>query len=138
MKDLHRVTNHPVHIIDDKGALSPSSFIPFCSFGEDMDVMGTKLKEFEIPICNSFRAKIKRDQLCYELDLQKLKNNSLIKEQLQFGLFLVLDYNEDRQLIMKNKILKKSEQKKLFDFQKENIGSLQAFNVTMLSQVKWV
>lgn len=124
MKDLHRVTNHPVHIIDDKGALSPSSFIPFCSFGEDMDVMGTKLKEFEIPICNSFRAKIKRDQLCYELDLQKLKNNSLIKEQLQFGLFLVLDYNEDRQLIMKNKILKKSEQKKLFDSQKENMGSL--------------
>ena len=124
MKDLHRVTNHPVHIIDDKGALSPSSFIPFCSFGEDMDVMGTKLKEFEIPICNSFRAKIKSDQLCYELDLQKLKNNSLIKEQLQFGLFLVLDYNEDRQLIMKNKILKKSEQKKLFDSQKENMGSL--------------
>ena len=124
MKDLQRVTNHPVHIIDDKGALSPSSFIPFCSFGEDMDVMGTKLKEFEIPICNSFRAKIKRDQLCYELDLQKLKNNSLIKEQLQFGLFLVLDYNEDRQLIMKNKILKKSEQKKLFDSQKENMGSL--------------
>ena len=123
MKDLHRVTNHPVHI-DDKGALSPSSFIPFCSFGEDMDVMGTKLKEFEIPICNSFRAKIKRDQLCYELDLQKLKNNSLIKEQLQFGLFLVLDYNEDRQLIMKNKILRKSEQKKLFDSQKENMGSL--------------
>ena len=124
MKDLQRVTNHPVHIIDDKGALSPSSFIPFCSFGEDMDVMGTKLKEFEIPICNSFRAKIKRDQLCYELDLQKLKNNSLIKEQFQFGLFLVLDYNEDRQLIMKNKILKKSEQKKLFDSQKENMGSL--------------
>ena len=124
MKDLHRVTNHPVHIIDDKGALSPSSFIPFCSFGEDMDIMGTKLKEFEIPICNSFRAKIKSDQLCYELDLQKLKNNSLIKEQLQFGLFLVLDYNEDRQLIMKNKILKKSEQKKLFDSQKENMGSL--------------
>lgn len=124
MNDLHRVTNHPVHIIDDKGALSPSSFIPFCSFGEDMDVMGTKLKEFEIPICNSFRAKIKSDQLCYELDLQKLKNNTLIKEQLQFGLFLVLDYNEDRQLIMKNKILKKSQQDKLFNSQKENMGSL--------------
>ena len=124
MNDLHRVTNHPVHIIDDKGALSPSSFIPFCSFGEDMDVMGTKLIEFEIPICNSFRAKIKSDQLCYELDLQKLKNDTLIKEQLQFGLFLVLDYNEDRQLIMKNKILKKSQQDKLFNSQKENMGSL--------------
>ena len=124
MNDLHRVTNHPVHIIDDKGALSPSSFIPFCSFGEDMDVMGTKLKEFEIPICNSFRAKIKSDQLCYELDLQKLKNNTLIKEQLQFGLLLVLDYNEDRQLIMKNKILKKSQQDKLFNSQEENMGSL--------------
>ena len=105
VKDLPRVINHPVHIIDDKGALSPSSFIPFCSFGEDMETLGTRIEDFDIPICNSFQAKIKYDQLCYELDLQKLKNNTVIEDQLKSGLFLVLDYNEDRQLILKNQIM---------------------------------
>ena len=40
-----------------------------------METLGTRIKEFDIPICNSFQAKVKDDQLCYELDLQKLKNN---------------------------------------------------------------
>ena len=114
VKDLPRVINHPVHIIDDKGALSPSSFIPFCSIGEDMETLGTRINEFDIPICNSFQAKVKDDQLCYELDLQKLKNNTVIEDQLKSGLFLVLDYNEDRQLIMKNQISKTSEKEKMF------------------------
>ena len=103
---MPRVTNHPVHIIDDKGALSPSAFIPFCSFGEDMETLGTRIEDFDIPICKSFQGKIKDDQLCYELDLQKLKNNTNIEEQLKSGLFLALDYNEDRQLILKKQINK--------------------------------
>ena len=118
---MPRVTNHPVHIIDDKGALSPSSFIPFCSFGDDMESLGTRIKGFDIPVCSSFQAKIKDDQLCYELDLQKLKNITNIEYQLQSGLFLALDYNEDRQLIMKNQIMKNSEEKR---FNKEDKGSL--------------
>ena len=121
VKDLPRVTNHPVHIIDDKGALSPSSFIPFCSFGDDMESLGTRIKGFDIPVCSSFQAKIKDDQLCYELDLQKLKNITNIEYQLQSGLFLALDYNEDRQLILKNQIMKNSEEKR---FNKEDKGSL--------------
>ena len=111
VKDLPRVINHPVHIIDDKGALSPSSFIPFCSFGEDMEILGTRIEDFDIPICNSFQAKIKYDQLCYELDLQKLKNNTDIEDKLKSGLFLVLDYNEDRQLILKNQIMRDPKKK---------------------------
>ena len=121
VKDLPRVINHPVHIIDDKGALSPSSFIPFCSIGEDMETLGTRIEDFDIPICNSFQAKIKYDQLCYELDLQKLKNNTDIEDQLKSGLFLVLDYNEDRQLILKNQIMKDPKKKRLNE---EKKGSL--------------
>ena len=138
---MPKVTNHPVHIIDDIGALSPSSFIPFCSFGEDMDTLGTRINEFDIPICNSFQAKIKDDQLCYELDLQKLKNNTYIEDQLKSGLFLVLDYNEDRQLIMKNEIPKTSEKEKMFTSDKENKAQIHLDTISMINLIlcvsKW-
>ena len=34
--------SHPPHIIIEDGNKSLSSFIPFCSFGEDKKAMGTK------------------------------------------------------------------------------------------------
>ena len=86
-----------------------------------METLGTRVEDFDIPICNSFQAKIKYDQLCYELDLQKLKNNTDIEDQLKSGLFLVLDYNEDRQLILKNQIMKDPKKKRLNE---EKKGSL--------------
>ena len=51
-------SNHPVHIIKNDGNLSQSAFIPFCSFGEDMEMMGVKHKLFHSPVCNSFDAVI--------------------------------------------------------------------------------
>ena len=30
--------NHPVHIIDTNGNLSPSAFIPFCAWASNMEV----------------------------------------------------------------------------------------------------
>ena len=38
------------------------------------------------------------DQLCYETDLQELKDGKKIEKQLKNGLTLVLDYNEERQM----------------------------------------
>ena len=35
--------------------------------------MGVNIKQFDVPVCNSFKAKILNDQLCYEIDLNKLK-----------------------------------------------------------------
>ena len=96
-KLLQRVGNHPVHILNDEGEFSPTSFIPFCSFGEDF--MGTKVDEFDLPVCNIFKPKLQHDQLCYETDLQDLRNNdsNILEKQLEMGLTLVLDYNEERQ-----------------------------------------
>ena len=37
------------------------------------------------------------DQLCYETSLQDLKDGRKIGKQLEKGLTLVLDYNEERQ-----------------------------------------
>ena len=92
------VSNHPVHMIDTNGSLSPSAFIPFCSFGGDFDAMGTNYSKFKIPVCNSFKATIKDEQICYEIDLEEYKSERDLVKQLQEGLVLYLDYNEDKQL----------------------------------------
>ena len=94
----HKSSNHPVHIVDRDGNISPSSFIPFCAFGNDMKSMGKQVNGFDNPVCDSFEAKIRNDQLCYEVDLEKFKDQKRIKEQLKSGLVLVLDYNLERQL----------------------------------------
>ena len=93
---LQTVSNHPVHILDNGGKLSPSSFIPFCSFGEEF--VGTKINEFDIPVCDIFKPKHYFDQLCYETDLQDLKDSRKLEKQLKYGLTVVLDFNEERQI----------------------------------------
>ena len=92
---LQIVTNHPVHILNEEGNFSPSSFIPFCYFGEEF--VGDNINGFEIPVCNIFRPRNYLDQLCYETNLQDLKDTQKIGKQLEIGLTLVLDYNEERQ-----------------------------------------
>ena len=89
------VSNHPVHILNEEGNLSPSSFIPFCYFGEEF--IGASIKGFKIPVCNIFKPKNYLDQLCYETNLQDLKDSQKIGKQLEKGLTLVLDFNEERQ-----------------------------------------
>ena len=94
---LLKLTNHPVHIIEEKGnILSPTALIPFCSFANNFSMMGTKITEFEVPVCNSFRAKLVKDQLCYEVDLSRFKNHINFKDKL--FLTLLIDYNEDREI----------------------------------------
>ena len=93
---LQEVSNHPVHILNSEGDFSPSSFIPFCSFGKPF--IGSRIREFDLPVCNIFKPRIYFDQLCFETDLQNLKDSTKIEEQLEMGLTLVLDYNEERQM----------------------------------------
>ena len=59
--------------------------------------MGKEINGFDDPVCDSFEAKIRNDQLCYEIDLEKFKDQKRIKEQLKSGLVLFLDYNLERQ-----------------------------------------
>ena len=66
-------------------------------------VLGEKIPQFPVPVCNIFRPKILNDQLCYELDITKflfkLKNSnvSYSSSSLKAGLTLFIDNNEDRQ-----------------------------------------
>ena len=94
---FHQVTNHPVHILNVNETFSPSAFIPFCAFGEDMKAMGKRVDGFDDHVCNSFKAKKRNEQLCYEVNLEEFKDKDNINEQLKSGLVLILDYNEERQ-----------------------------------------
>ena len=95
---MKRVTNHPVHLIDSFGNLSPSAFIPFCSFGGNRDILGKKIGKFHTPVCNSFTEKVFDGQVCYEIDLNVYKENMTnVRMDMKEGLALVLDINKDRQ-----------------------------------------
>ena len=95
-RKVHRIINHPVHIIDEDDELSPTALIPFCEFAGNMSVMGVKIDQFEVPVCNSFRPKIIRDQLCYTVDPNEYKHKIDLKGELSLSLFI--HYNEDRQM----------------------------------------
>ena len=92
------MNNHPAHILNQKGGLSPSSFIPFCSFGEKL--IGHQINGFDLPVCNVFKPIEFMDKLCYETDLQDLRDSKKenLMKQLKMGFTLLLDYNEERQM----------------------------------------
>ena len=91
-------TNHPAHLLKSDGKMSKSAFLPFCDFGGNLSVVGVKIEQFEIPVCNIFEAKVLIDQICYEVDLQKLSDKDNIEHELKSGFAFIMDYNEDRQV----------------------------------------
>lgn len=98
---LPTVTNHPAHIIDNSGKINPSSFIPFCWFGNGLDI-GLHVANFKIPVCTKFTTVLRKDQICYEIDPTLFMGNITFKEDhLRHGLMLVIDENKDRQSIIK-------------------------------------
>ena len=119
---LQTVSNHPVHILTEKAEFSPSSFIPFCSFGEDP--IGTKIADFDVPICDIFRPRVRNDQLCYETDLEEMRSKDInkAKKQLEIGLVLIVDYNVNRQLFYE--LTKQSEKRFYFNYNDDNSVSL--------------
>ena len=121
-KLLQIATNHPVHIQSNTGDLSTSSFIPFCSFGNNL--IGVKMEGLDIPVCNIFKMKNHNDQICYETDLQELKNNNTetLLKQLEIGLTLILDYNEERQIDFTHSFVKESSVKKIGSYNDDSVS----------------
>ena len=72
-----------------------------------MSAMGVKIDQFNVPVCNSFQAKILNDQLCYEVDLNTFSNENSIKNELKLGFHFLMDYNEDRQVTFDQNMIKK-------------------------------
>ena len=101
--------NHPVHIVTESNKVSPSAFIPFCEFGGNMSSVGVSFDEFDVPVCNSFQAKMLNDQICYEVDLNRYSNRNNIEDELDLGFYFIMDYNEDRQVTINEQHTDKEE-----------------------------
>ena len=56
--------------------------------------MGVKIDQFEVPFCNSFKAKTLNDQLCYEIDPNSFVDAG--RESFSKGLTLFIDNNVER------------------------------------------
>ena len=61
--------------------------------------MGVKVDQFDVPVCNSFKAKILNDPLCYEVDPNNYKNSLYFENDLKIGLTFLVDLNEDRKVL---------------------------------------
>ena len=70
-----------------------------------MSEMGVKIDQFEIPVCKSFEAIIMNNQICYEIDLNKFENASNIDNEVKLGFNFLLDYNEDKQVILDDHVI---------------------------------
>ena len=87
--------SHPVHIVDGHGDISPSAFIPFCSYGGNLSLVGRKVDIFQDPVCSAFTEKIINDQLCYEIDVNRFRDDVDWEKSLHSGLSLILDTNDE-------------------------------------------
>ena len=97
---IQEILNHPIHILDSSGKFTPSSFIPFCSFGGNMSVVGKKVDNFPVPVCNKFVKTSLHGQICYSIDINDFKKEiKMTSNTLEEGLNLFLDYNIERQSI---------------------------------------
>ena len=61
-----------------------------------MSLMGTKISQFSMPVCTSFKAKILKDQLCYEVDVDKYKRKGAVEDINSLELTLLIDSNKER------------------------------------------
>ena len=58
--------------------------------------MGVKIDQFNQPVCGSFTRKILKDQLCYEVDVNQVKDKSETSENMNIGLGFLYDNNVER------------------------------------------
>ena len=102
---MSKIVNHPPHILDvNDGTLSPSSFIPFCSFAGNWNITGEYTDKLNVTVCNIFKETMVDGQLCYQADVEsrldevedKKKNVVDKKKIVTEGLVFWLDYNENR------------------------------------------
>ena len=64
--------------------------------------MGRKIDEFNQPVCTSFTRKILKDQLCYEVDVNQIKDKSETSENMNLGFGFLYDNNVERSLQVDN------------------------------------
>jgi hypothetical protein len=83
-------------MIEGQQSLSPSAFIPYCSFGGNISTLGKRINNFNIPVCDKFRPTILDGQRCYQVDANEMRDIVDKDKIASQGIVLLLDYNLDR------------------------------------------
>ena len=92
--EIQKLTSHPVHLVDEEGNLNPTALVPFCSISDNYSAMGVKIDQIDVPVCNRLIPKVRRNQICYTVDLDKIRKETESNGKVYFKFFI--DYNEDR------------------------------------------
>ena len=87
-----------MHLLDDNENLSPSAFIPFCSFQGSPDLLSRDFDNLSLPVCSSFKKKLLDGQLCYQIDVNTLINETSATGLQKGGLALLVDDNAEYDL----------------------------------------
>ena len=92
------VSNHPVHILDKEGNLNPSSFIPFCSFGDNQffNNQSDYNHELGMPVCDKFSPTMLDGRLCYRLNMTAFGQDIITQSGRGTGINFIMDYNTER------------------------------------------
>lgn len=119
MEEL-KLINHPVHIAWKNRI---SAFIPFCFLCDNIDIIGKRLEEFEIPVCHLFHEKMFGGQVCYEADVNQFKKKVQWLEALHKGFGFIIDTNDEydlKNLYFKNRKREREGKNKNVQIYKDN------------------
>ena len=61
-----------------------------------METMGQNIKQFSQPVCRSFRRRILKDHICYEVDVNQEEGETDTAESMNIGLGFLYDNNLER------------------------------------------
>ena len=81
---------HPPHLIDSRGFLPPSVFIPFCAYHINMNLLERKNENLSFNTCSQFNPTLLEGQLCYSLNLRSIETEKA-KVVKGSGLTIILD-----------------------------------------------
>ena len=85
-------------MIDEERNVTLSSFIPFCSFGDNQffNNQSDYNHELGMPVCDKFSPTLLDGRLCYRLNMTSFGQDILTQSGNGTGINFIMDYNTDR------------------------------------------
>ena len=66
------VSVFPSHVTDSNNNQIPTSLVPFCGFGGNMNTTGKYIDVLTFPVCDKFEAVLRDGRRCYALDMKSV------------------------------------------------------------------
>ena len=96
-----------------------------------MAVTGKTISKFLTPVCNIFRQTILDGQLCYQADVNILRDAVDQKKAAKEGFVFLLDYNFDRMARVESSNANPSDELSMFEKERRNINQAKIYIETL-------